>query len=83
MTHYTVVLLRPEYLGEETEEEYGQDIYVAAVEADCCRSALKAAQDEVMTGDWQDGLEPKQAVDYKLCVMFEGHHYPILFGWQS
>lgn len=79
---YTVVVLRPEYLGEFTEEAYGQDIYVALIEAYSAGNAVKVAQQEAFAADTRADLAPVTAEDYKLCVLFEGHHDPRLFGWQ-
>lgn len=79
---YTVVLLRPEYLSEETDEEYGQDIYVALVSSENIRKAIQIAQKEAYDADIKEDLKPKSAEDYKLCVMFEGTHNPTFFGWQ-
>lgn len=83
MYKYTVVLLRPEYLSEDTGEEYGQDIYVATVEAESMTRAIAVAQAEVMAADKKDKLKPKKATDYKLCVMFDGHPTTAAFGWQT
>lgn len=83
MREYTVVLLRPEYMWEKTGEEYGQDIYVAAVEAESTAKAIAVAQAEVMAADKKDKLKPKKATDYKLCVLFDGHHTPAAYGWQT
>lgn len=74
---YTVVLLRPDYMTSN----YGQDVYVAKVRAPTHRAALVAAQDEVFDVDSKQGLEPDDPQDYALCVMFEGHLNPCLFGW--
>jgi hypothetical protein len=79
---YTVVLLRPEYLGDITQERYGQDIYVAFVVANSMGNALEAAQREVFAADTNEGLAPVDSEDYLLCVLFEGHHDPKAFGWQ-
>lgn len=82
MNKYTVVLLRPEYMGEDTGEHYGLDIYVALVESDTSMDALKVAQAEVFEADKKDQLRPKSPTDYKLCVMFPGHLNPTAYGWQ-
>lgn len=82
MYPYTVVLLRPEYLGEFTTEQYGQDIYVAQVTASSVGAALRAAQKEVFAADTRDGLAPVSREDYKLCVLFDEHCDPRAFGWQ-
>ena len=74
---YTVVLCRPDYMTSN----YGQDIYVAKVRARTHRAALAAAQDEVFNLDRKQGMKPKDPQDYVLCIMFEGHPKPCLFGW--
>lgn len=79
---YTVVLLRPKYITASTGEVFGQDIYVAFVEAATPEAALLKAQAEVFEADTENWLRPRKAEDYKLCVMFEGHHKPKRFGWQ-
>ncbi len=78
MSKFTVVLLRPDYMSYN----YGQDIYVAHVEAECCNTAHVAACKDVFKADKRDGLEPYSVYDYALCVMFSGHIQPCLFGWQ-
>ena len=93
MKDYTVVLLRPKYLCNE--ESYGLDIYVASrIKASGTADALKRARNEVFKADKKGGAHKglfedcydrriKPVVEnYKLCVMFEGHHDPVLFGWQ-
>ena len=77
---FTVVLLRPDYITSDTP--YGQDIYVALIEADGHDDAVRVAQQEVFKADRKDGLGPDSLDDYALVVMFEGHHSPVLFGWQ-
>ena len=61
----------------------GHDIYVALVESESSITAVKKAQAEVFHIDKEDGLSPKNQADYKLCVLFDGHHNPKLFGWQA
>lgn len=77
---HTVVLLRPDYIATV----FGIDVYVAHVTVqDSINSwalAVAAAQKEVFEADTTDGLEPEAPEDYKLCVMFEGHQNPKLFG---
>ena len=77
---FTVVLLRPDYITSDTP--HGQDIYVALIEADDCNDAVRVAQQEVFEADMADGHDPDSPDDYALVVMFEGHHAPVLFGWQ-
>lgn len=78
MSKFTVVLLRPDYMSDN----YGQDIYVAHVEAECATTAYDAAREEVFEADNYDGLEPQSVDDYALCVMFSGHVLACLYGWQ-
>jgi hypothetical protein len=44
MSHFTVILLYPEYLCVSVP--YGQEIYIAYVEADECHHAIDIAQDQ-------------------------------------
>jgi hypothetical protein len=83
MKDFTVVLLRPAYLNEVTEEVYGKDIYVASVKAANTTDALVVAQFEVFEADKKDKLKAKSPTDYQLSVMFEGHPKIALFGWQA
>lgn len=78
---FTVILLRPDYLCDDTP--YGQEVYVAYVEANDCSSALKTAQQEVFDVDTAIELEVNDYTDYALCVMFDGFINPCLFGWQT
>lgn len=80
MKPYTVVLLRPDYMAEE----YGTYIYIAnAITAEDPCQAVEMAQREVYLADMIDEMEPQDEKDYALCVLFEGHHEPKLFGWQA
>ena len=83
MKDFTVVLLRPDYLNEVTEEVFGKDIYVASVKAANTTDAIVVAQQEVFKADKKDKLKPKESTDYQLSVMFEGHPKIALFGWQA
>lgn len=81
MTHkFTVVLLRPDYIADNC----GQDVYVGLVDVadNDCKLALAAAQKEVFKADKKDGYGPGHTTDYALCVMFQGHADPCMFGWQ-
>ena len=82
MNAYTVVLLRPEYMTEESGEEFGMDTYVAMVTEESLEDAIKTAQKKVMASDKRDGLRPRNAEDYKMCLIFPGHIHPELYGWQ-
>lgn len=78
---FTVILLRPDYMCSDVP--YGQDTYVAHVEAKNWDKAIKAAQQEVFDADTQDDLGPLEPTDYALCVMFDGFINPCFFGWQT
>lgn len=69
-------------MSEDTNEAYGQDIYVALVRSESLRNAVYTAQKEAFDADTKDNLKPEKSEDYKLCVMFDGTHNPTLFGWQ-
>lgn len=79
---YTVVLLRPEYMCNSTNEKYGQNIYVAHVYAANEQQAVDEARIQTFNADkaYRAGCENKD--DYKLCILFEGYQIPRLFGWQ-
>jgi len=81
MKEFTVVLLRPDYMINDIPQ--GQDVYVAHVVAEDESQALKFGQKEVAKADAEDADgEEAPYDDYALCVMFEGHHEPVLFGWE-
>lgn len=75
---YTVVLLRPDYMTDM----YGQDVYVAHVNAPTTLHAVQTAQEQAFDADAKDDAHPDDPEDYALCVMFEGHLNTTLFGWQ-
>lgn len=81
---YTVILLYPDYLCDAVP--YGQEVYVAAgVKADDQAGAVQAARLEAFRACKEDedpGNRPISPDDFALCVMFEGKHDPVLFGWQ-
>ena len=72
---YTVVLLRPDYLADD----YGVDTYTAYVEAETIGQAVKKAQKDVFHSD--ENIANSQE-DYRLCLMFEGYHAPVCYGWE-
>jgi hypothetical protein len=82
MKLFTVVLLRPDYVADDDANGFGQDVYVAFVKSRSPKHALNLAQKEVFKADSKDEREPNDPDDYALIVMFEGHHNPILWGWQ-
>lgn len=90
MTTYTVVLHRPLTLSEAADTDWATDIYVAVgIDADNPLLALRLAQAEAYASDAREWGEKAMnnwclsPIDYVLSVMFEGHHEPCLFGWQS
>ena len=84
MKKYTVVLLRPHYLCNRVDgEKYGTNIYVATrIVAANTVDAVRMAKAEVYSRDRKEIPKPHAPSDYELCVAFEGHHDPVLFGWQ-
>jgi hypothetical protein len=82
MNNYTVVLMRPDY----ATSDFGQDCYVALVEAEDEYRAVKVGQKEVWEVDNDDhkgeeypGGSPE---DYYALLVFEGHQDVKLFGFQ-
>lgn len=75
MKPYTVLLLRPDYIAEP----YGQDTYMAHVEAENPVNAIEAAQIEVWKEDHGDDAG-ESWTDYNVLLIIEGHHrdlYPV------
>ena len=79
MKDYTVVLLRPDYM--DSDEPYGQDVYVATVKAETEYTAIPVAQAEAFKVDSKDGLQPRSSGDYAVVLVFDGHVMPKLWGW--
>jgi hypothetical protein len=90
-TKFSVVLLRPEVLAEIGEMDYGQDVYVAQVEALDVTEAVNSARGQVWTADMADygplldettrnALRP---TDYVVCIAFTGWPDSLYFGWQA
>lgn len=86
LSKFTVVLMRPDYMTRD----FGQDCYVALVEAQGVYQAVREGQREVAAADYEDveeglrdpdGPEPHPE-DYHPLLVFEGHHDVKLFGWQ-
>jgi hypothetical protein len=82
MQKFTVVLLRPDYLASDDAGGYGQDVYVALVQASNEIAAAASGQAEVFTADTADQLEPNDPEDYAPVLVLAGHHVPVLWGWQ-
>jgi hypothetical protein len=84
MSPYTVVLLRPEEVADDSARP---DSYTALVKAEDLPSAVQLAREEAFRADKRDGLfvEGMRAKpgDYLLVVAFNGHHYPVGYGWQA
>lgn len=79
---YTVVLLKPDYMCRDVP--YGQEIYIAnMIMAEGAKAAFKAAQAEAFAADTENGDDPQRPDDYALCVVFEGHCGPRMFGWMT
>lgn len=73
MKKYTVLLLRPDYIADD----YGQDTYLAHVEAIDVLTAQETAQREAYQSDVppdDDGYdESAYRPDYFVLAVFEGH----------
>jgi hypothetical protein len=82
MKKYTVILLRPDYLADDDSGGFGQDVYMAFVEANTTRGAVGRGQRQVFRADTTNGLEPNSPDDYALIVVFPGHITPELWGWE-
>lgn len=76
---YTVILVRPDYLCDETA--FGQDVYVANVFAEDEYKAVGIAQAEVFKADKKDGMKPESKEDYAASLVFEDHLEPKLWSW--
>ena len=68
MKPYTVLLLRPDYIAEP----YGQDTYLAHVEAENPANAIEAARIEVWKEDHGGAADDSE--DYHPLFITEGHH---------
>lgn len=82
MKEFTVILLRPDYLADEGIGGYGQDVYVGQVSAEAPAEAVNKAQAEAYALDDSYAREPNDPDDYAPLAVFEGHHVPVLWGWQ-
>jgi hypothetical protein len=73
MNKYTVILLYPDYLAEN----YGQEIYLAHVEADSPEDAIKNAQREAVDFAIPDENDESEIVlamdDFLELFVAEGH----------
>lgn len=74
MKKYTVLVLRPDY----TASDYGQDTFLAHVEAIDVLTAQETAQEEAYRGDFpgidMDEHDPvSSSADYFVLAVFEGH----------
>jgi len=65
MKRYTVLLLRPDYVADG----FGEDTYLAHVQARTPRAAVKLAQQEVVR---LDDLEDVKAADYYPLITTKG-----------
>lgn len=94
MADYTIVLMR---LTSVLEQGALADVYVASrctVEGGpgyaAARLAIKQAKREVIQADWKDKdvcdppltRKPRES-DYAVLLVFEGHHDPKYFGFQT
>lgn len=73
---FTVMLRRPDYLSRD----FPNDMYIAHVEADHPKRAIRKAQLEVYAADKKDGLFPNEPEDYALLFCCKGHVKAIYRG---
>jgi len=67
---YTVLTIVPEYLAEN----YGEDTYLAYVEAENVEQAQQVAQTEAMSAlSGEDGIDDCVGTDFLVCFVCEGH----------
>ena len=70
MQKYTVLTIVPEYLAEN----YGEDTYLAYVEAENVEQAQQVAQTEAMSAlSGEDGIDDCVGTDFLVCFVCEGH----------
>ena len=82
MKKFTVILLRPDYLASDDAGGFGQDVYVAFVNATNAMAAVGRGQREVFKADIADELGPESRCDYAPVLVLPGHVKPELWGWQ-
>lgn len=89
--NWTVILLRGRKFAERLnhDEPFGTDAYVAYVFAGFGEPAVKAARQQVLKADRKDFRDQCREAgvrlvesDYIPLMIFEGHHTPVLWGWQ-
>jgi hypothetical protein len=79
-TKFTVVLMRPNYRADP----FGQDCYVARVEAVNTYRAREEAQKEAWNSDNKNlGKTEGAPDDYYPLLVFDGHPEVKLFGFQN
>ena len=72
ISYYTVVLLRPDYVADDSKGGFGQDVYVAKVYAVDLARAVHKAKRQAYKADKKAGLEPDDHEDYAVTVVFDG-----------
>lgn len=86
MSKFTVVLQKPLPIAEAEDADTNEGIYVSMCNAEDYRAALVTAQWQAYdadTNEWGVRAMRKFEVspgDYRLLVMFEGHHTPCMIG---
>jgi hypothetical protein len=81
MNHYTVLLLRPDYIAGA----FGKDTYLVYVMANGPLAAIKAAQIEVRDIDLDDSTPPDDVDinDYHPLLCILGHHEDLTPDWEE
>lgn len=78
---YTVLLLRPDYIASQ----YGEDTYLAHVEAETVVQAMASAQIEAWDADNEGEKDGDSAdhCDYNVLFTTEGHLFDLSTGTTS
>lgn len=88
---YTVILIRPEWVTDlfNSTAQGEADSYIALVEAESPKDAVRKARLEARKADWKDlkdlsscSTKPELAT-YRFVCAYEGHHEPEILGLQT
>ena len=79
MHKYSILLRRP----ENATTEWPDDVYLAYVEAETPRAALRLARTEAAAADKKDGLGIHAPEHYALVIAFRGHLTPAMWPFDD
>lgn len=88
---YTVILIRPDWVTKAFASTVKDeaDSYIALVEADDVKKAVRKARTEVRKADWKElqrigtWPSPPTLQSYLFVCAYEGHHEPEILGVQT